>query len=215
MGPGNTFQTGQKRPKVQRITEAATDNDLVRRFCAGEEQAFNNLYARHHRKVFWLCLRMVRDPIRAEDLTQEAFLQLYRKIRTFRGDSAFSTWLHRVAVNVVLMSIRKKKQRPEVVSLEETMNPEDSDAAPREFGEEDRELENSVERLLLDDAIQSLPPGYRQVLILHDIHGYEHQEIAECLGCSTGNSKSQLFKARHKLRTFLRRAGEYRRPRAA
>ena len=162
-----------------------------------------------------MCLRMVRDATRAEDLVQESFLQLYRKIRTFRGDSAFSTWLHRIAVNVVLMSIRKTKLRPQTVSLEESMNPQNEEAAPQEFGEDDPELNTAVERLLLDDAISSLPPGYRQVLILHDIHGYEHQEIAECLGCSTGNSKSQLFKARHKLRSFLRRAGKYRRPKAA
>lgn len=158
---------------------------------------------------------MVRDATRAEDLVQEAFLQLYRKIKTFRGDSAFSTWLHRVAVNVVLMNIRKRRLRPQTVSLEDSMNPQNEEAAPLEFGTDDHELNSSVERILLDDAISSLPPGYRQVLILHDIHGYEHQEIAECLGCSTGNSKSQLFKARHKLRSFLRRSGEYRRPRAA
>ncbi len=175
--------------------------DAIEQAKLGNEAAFETLYQMHKRRVYSLCLRMVSNPAQAEDLTQEAFLQLYRKLGTFRGESAFSTWLHRMTVNVVLMQLRKKGLP--VVSLEETL--EADDEAPRkEFGTKDLKLTGSIDRLQLQRAIDKLPPGYRTIFVLHDVEGYEHNEIAEMVGCSIGNSKSQLHKARLKLRDFLK-----------
>jgi len=144
---------------------------------------------------------MTANTAEAEDLTQEAFLQLYRKIATFRGESAFSTWLHRLSVNVVLMQLRKKSLP--VVSLEETTQGEE-DTPKKDFGAEDLALAGSIDRLQLQKAVDDLPPGYRTIFVLHDIEGYEHNEIATMVGCSIGNSKSQLHKARMKLRDLLK-----------
>jgi RNA polymerase sigma-70 factor (ECF subfamily) len=160
------------------------------------------LYALHKRRVYSLCLRMLGNVAEAEDLTQEAFLQLYRKIGTFRGDSAFSTWLHRLAVNVVLMHLRKKGL-PQV-SLEETLEPSQEDGPRKDIGARDLTLSGSVDRVTLERAIENLPPGYRLVFVLNDVEGYEHNEIAGMLECSIGNSKSQLHKARMKLRDLLK-----------
>jgi RNA polymerase sigma-70 factor (ECF subfamily) len=144
---------------------------------------------------------MTANTADAEDLTQEAFLQLFRKIGTFRGESAFSTWLHRMAVNVVLMRLRKKGLP--VVPLEETIETEE-ETPKKELGAEDAVLAGSVDRLELQRAVESLPPGYRTIFVLHDVEGYEHNEIAGLVGCSIGNSKSQLHKARMKLRDLLK-----------
>src|SRR5215467_603805 len=143
---------------------------------------------------------MTGDPAEAEDLAQEAFLQLFRKIATFRGESAFSTWLHRLVVNAVLMHLRKKGLQQ--VPLEDTDNSQE-DAVKREYGDDDRRLLGAVDRLALARAIEQLPPGYRSVFVLHDVEGYEHNEIAQIMDCSVGNSKSQLHKARMKLRERL------------
>jgi RNA polymerase sigma-70 factor (ECF subfamily) len=148
---------------------------------------------------------MVGRTAEAEDLAQEAFLQLFRKIGTFRGESAFSTWLHRLTVNVVLMKLRKKTI-PES-SLEEQTEPDEETGGPRkDFGAQDNQLTGSVDRINLQRAVQELPPGYRAVFELHDIQGYEHNEIASIMGCSIGNSKSQLHKARTRLRELLHEA---------
>jgi RNA polymerase sigma-70 factor (ECF subfamily) len=145
---------------------------------------------------------MVGNPADAEDLMQEAFLQLYRKIGTFRGESAFSTWLHRMTVNVVLMRLRKKSLPTD--SLEETMEPDAENSAPkRDVGAPDLRLSGAVDRVNLERSIEKLPPGYRTVFVLHDVQGYEHNEIADIMGCSVGNSKSQLHKARTRLRELL------------
>jgi RNA polymerase sigma-70 factor (ECF subfamily) len=144
---------------------------------------------------------MTANTAEAEDLTQEAFLQLFRKIATFRGESAFSTWLHRMAVNVVLMQLRKKNLP--VVPLEETLESED-EAPKKELGAQDLLLAGSLDRLQLQRAVDALPPGYRRIFVLHDVEGYEHNEIAALVGCSIGNSKSQLHKARMKLRESLK-----------
>lgn len=144
---------------------------------------------------------MTGDAAEAEDLTQEAFLQLFRKLSTFRGESAFSTWLHRLVVNVVLMRLRKKSIQK--VSLDETDNSQD-EPVKREYGEDDRRLLGSIDRIALNAAIEQLPPGYRAIFVLHDVQGYEHNEIARIMNCSVGNSKSQLHKARLKLREALR-----------
>lgn len=145
---------------------------------------------------------MLGNPSDAEDLMQEAFLQLFRKIGTFRGESAFSTWLHRMTVNVVLMRLRKKALP--VASLEETTEPDEETGGPRkDIGAPDLRLSGAVDRVNLERSIDKLPPGYRTVFVLHDVQGYEHNEIAGIMGCSVGNSKSQLHKARTKLRDLL------------
>ncbi len=177
------------------------EGELIERAKQGDAQAFQALYDKHKRRVYSLCLRMTANTAEAEDLTQEAFLQLYRKIATFRGESAFSTWLHRLSVNVVLMQLRKKSLP--VVSLEETTQGEE-DTPKKDFGAEDLALAGSIDRLQLQKAVDDLPPGYRTIFVLHDIEGYEHNEIATIVGCSIGNSKSQLHKARMKLRDLLK-----------
>jgi RNA polymerase sigma-70 factor, ECF subfamily len=178
----------------------ATEAQLIARAQRGEEEAFAALFQTHKRRVYSLCLRMIGNPTEAEDLTQEAFLQLFRKISTFRGESAFSTWLHRLAVNVVLMHLRKKGLNQ--ISLDETENSQ-GEAIKRDYGDDDRRLVGSIDRIGLTRAIGELPPGYRTVFILHDVEGYEHNEIAEIMSCSIGNSKSQLHKARLKLREWF------------
>jgi RNA polymerase sigma-70 factor (ECF subfamily) len=152
---------------------------------------------------------MVSDPCEAEDLTQEAFLQLFRKIHTFRGESAFSSWLHRLTANVVLMSFRKKK--PLTTSLDEISRASDDDAGHKiEIGVPDLRLAGVFDRVNLQAAIDQLPEGYRKMFLLHDLHGYEHNEIAEILDCSIGNSKSQVHKARKRLREALTKIERYR-----
>jgi len=186
----------------QRQTGDPLEAELIERAKQGDAQAFQHLYDKHKRRVYSLCLRMTSNTAEAEDLTQEAFLQLFRKIGTFRGESAFSTWLHRLSVNVVLMHLRKKSL-PQV-SLEETTQPGEEDTPKKDFGAEDLALAGSIDRLQLQRAVNDLPPGYRTIFVLHDVEGYEHNEIAQMVGCSIGNSKSQLHKARMKLRDLLR-----------
>ena len=176
--------------------------DALSRAQGGDHQAFAELYSQHKRRIYSLCLRMVGNIAEAEDLTQEAFLQLHRKIGTFRGDSEFSTWLHRLVINVVLMHLRRKGLS--VISLDEAMEPTQEEGPGRSFGSADLTLAGTIDRLALERAIGDLPAGYRLIFVLHDIEGYEHNEIASMLDCSIGNSKSQLHKARLKLRDALR-----------
>jgi len=184
-----------------------TDADVVRLAQQGDAVAFERIYRTHSRKVYTLCLRMVGDRTDAEDLTQDVFLQLFRKIHTFRGESAFSTWLHRMSVNIVLMRFRKKTLADE--SLEAITTPEEgSSTASREFGGPDLRLNGVVDRITLETAINELPPGYKAMFILHDVQGYNHDEIAEIFGCTAGNSKSQVHKARIRLRELLQRGVE-------
>jgi len=175
--------------------------EAIEKASAGDADCFEALYAQHKRRVFSLCLRMTGDHALAEDFTQEAFLQLYRKIASFRGESSFSTWLHRLTVNIVLMRWRKKGLTE--VSLEATLEPQSEDGPKKDIGKRDDVLHGSIDRMALERAIDGLSPGYRITFVLHDIEGYEHNEIAEMLGCSIGNSKSQLHKARMKLRDLL------------
>jgi RNA polymerase sigma-70 factor (ECF subfamily) len=184
------------------IASGLSEAEAIERAKRGDAESFEGLYVLHKRRVYSLCLRMTGNTAEAEDLTQEAFLQLYRKIASFRGESAFSTWLHRLAVNVVLMRLRKKGL-PQV-SLEETLEPQQEGGPRKDIGTRDNVLAGSIDRINLERAIERLPPGYRMVFVLHDIEGYEHNEIAEMLGCSIGNSKSQLHKARMKLRDLLK-----------
>ena len=182
-------------------SKADAEVRLIARAQRGNEAAFEALYDAHKRRIYSLCLRMTGNTAEAEDLCQEAFMQLFRKISTFRGESAFSTWLHRLAVNTVLMHLRKKGLQ--LVSLDEPDASQD-EPVKRDYGDDDRRLLGSVDRLTLGRAIDKLPPGYRTVFVLHDIEGYEHNEIAQFMNCSVGNSKSQLHKARMKLREWLR-----------
>jgi RNA polymerase sigma-70 factor (ECF subfamily) len=179
-------------------TTDRSDYGLAQAAAAGDMQAFDELYQRHSRRVYSLCLRMTGNVSEAEDLTQEVFIQLFRKIGSFRGESAFTTWLHRLTVNQVLMHFRKRS-----VKLEQTTDEGDT---PVQIvrGTENPNAMPVVDRIALDKAIKQLPPGYRTVFILHDIEGHEHEEIARMLGCSVGTSKSQLHKARMKLRDLLR-----------
>jgi RNA polymerase sigma-70 factor, ECF subfamily len=190
-----------RRTESSELPEA----DAIRLAQQGDAGAFERLYRLHNRRVYSLCLRMVGNTAEAEDLTQEAFLQLFRKIATFRGESAFSTWLHRLAVNVVLMKLRKKSGTE--TSLEEVTEPDEETGGPRrDFGGPDLTLSGSIDRLNLQRAVEQLPPGYKAVFVLHDMQGYEHNEIAKIMGCSIGNSKSQLHKARMRLRELLHEA---------
>ena len=179
-------------------SKQASDYGLAQQAAAGQMAAFDILYQRHHRRVYSLCLRMTSNTAEAEDLAQEVFIQLYRKIGSFRGESAFTTWLHRLTVNQVLMHFRKRGVR-----LEQTT---DDGEVPVQvvMGTANPQQMPVVDRIALEAAIRALPPGYRTVFVLHDVEGHEHEEIARMLKCSVGTSKSQLHKARMKLRTLLR-----------
>jgi RNA polymerase sigma-70 factor (ECF subfamily) len=179
-----------------------SDLDLVQRAQIGDADAFASLFHAHKAKVYSVCLRMTNNTAEAEDLTQDAFLQVFRKLATFRGDSALSTWLYRIAVNTVLMHFRKKALKQ--VSLDEPFS-QDAKVVRREYGSRDDRLTGCVDRIALARAIKELPDGYRTIFLLHEVEGYEHQEIAELLDCSVGNSKSQLHKAKLRIRELLGR----------
>jgi RNA polymerase sigma-70 factor, ECF subfamily len=164
---------------------------------AGDIEAFERIYRRHHQRVYMLCLRMVRNVAQAEDLTQEVFIQLHRKLHTFRGDAAITTWLHRLTVNQVLMHFRKPIVKSEFTTDDEAT------PVPVTSGTERPDKMPVLDRIALKEAIAKLAPGYRMVLILHDVEGYEHAEIAKMFGCAVGTTKSQLHKARMKLRNLL------------
>ena len=181
-----------------------TEREAIALAQRGDAAGFEHLYRAHHRRVFAVCLRVVGNPADAEELTQDAFLCVFRKIHTFRGESAFSTWLHRLATNIVLMRLRKKTVSTK--SLEESAGGEESDQRGMELGAPDPTLTGSIDRVLLDRAIAQLSPGYKRVFVLHDVLGYEHNEIATMSGHSIGNSKSQLHKARVRMRSLLRKA---------
>lgn len=172
-------------------------NETLRLAAAGDRKAFEELYEQHHRRVFSICLRLTRNGSEAEDLTQEVFIHLFRKLKTFRGESSFTTWLHRLTINQVLMHFRK----PYVRAARRT---DDKPEPVRVVhGTENPSRMSLIDRIALDKAIRQLPRGYRAVFILHDVEGYEHDEISRMLGCAVGTSKSQLHKARLKLRSLL------------
>ena len=177
-----------------------TDSVLISRAKDGDPEACAEIFESHKRRVYSTCLLMTKNVADAEDLMQDAFIQIFRGLRTFRGDSAFSTWIYRVVVNTVLMTRRKRHVRE--VSLDEPGNL-DYAPVPREFGRDDNKLMGAVDRVALTQAANELPEGCRAIFILHEVEGYEHHEIAEQLSCSIGNSKSQLHKARLKMRKLL------------
>lgn len=177
--------------------ERASDFVLAQRAAKGDVQAFEEIFRLHRRLVYGLCLRMTQDVAEAEDVTQEVFVLLFRKIGGFRGEASFTTWLHRLTVNQVLMRFRKNKSRREDALEDEELQPHETvrPTSPR--------ASQLIDRITLESALAKLPPGYRAAFILHDVEGYEHEEVARILGCAVGTSKSQLHKARTKLRKIL------------
>jgi len=177
----------------------ATDLQLTKVAANGDMAAFEEIYRRHHRRVYSICLRMLQNASEAEDLTQDVFIQLYRKIGSFRGDSAFTTWLHRMTVNQVLMHFRKRTVKYEKVT--------DEGETPDQVvtGSVNPQRMQIVDKIALENAITQLPDGYKNVFVLHDVEGFEHEEVARILGCSVGTSKSQLHKARLKLQKLLKK----------
>lgn len=163
---------------------------------------FEEIFKLHHSRVFALCVRMTGNATEAEDLTQEVFVQVFRKLGSFRGESAFTTWLHRLTVNLVLMHFRRSCVRREQVT-EDGELPSGAIKGGREFNRTP-----VLDRIMLNEVIAKLPRGYQTVFILHDVEGLEHTEIAQVLGCAVGTSKSQLHKARMKLRELLKRQNQ-------
>ena len=197
----------ERRPQMSAVSpEAASarasDYELAQRAAAGDMQAFEELFRLHRRLVYGLSLRMTQDVSEAEDITQEVFVLLLRKVGGYRGEANFTTWLHRLTVNQVLMRFRRTKARREDALEDEEGQPshEFLSAAPPRSSQ-------LIDRITLEGAIAQLPPGYRAAFILHDVEGYDHEEVARLLGCAVGTSKSQLHKARTKLRKILTSRG--------
>ncbi len=198
---GNGLSAAKSPAEVKKMvsTVTATDFELTQAASNGDMGAFEEIYQRHHRRVYSICLRMLQNAFEAEDLTQDVFIQLYRKVGSFRGDSAFTTWLHRMTVNQVLMHFRKRN-----VKYEKTTEEGDTpDQVVTGTGDPDKMP--IVDKIALESAIDQLPTGYKNVFVLHDVEGFEHEEVARILGCSVGTSKSQLHKARLKLRKLLKK----------
>lgn len=171
---------GHGEPSVERARE-------------GDVGAFEQLYRRYVNRVYALCLRMTGDRERAERLTQDAFVTAWRNLASFRGESAFSTWLHRVAVNIVLQDQRSRGRELERSILHgETEAPSATPPSPMDV------------RIDLERAIAALPEGARTVFVLHDVEGYTHREIAEMTGIAEGTSKAQLHRARKLLKGALK-----------
>jgi RNA polymerase sigma-70 factor, ECF subfamily len=177
--------------------ERAPDFALAQRAAGGDVEAFEEIFRRNHRLVYGLCLRMTQDVAEAEDVTQEVFILLLRKVGGYRGEANFTTWLHRLTVNQVLMRFRKNKSRRE--DALEDGEPQ----TPEALATSTRRPAQLIDRVTLERAIAKLPPGYRAAFVLHDVEGYEHEEVARMMGCAVGTSKSQLHKARAKLRKIL------------
>ena len=196
---GTTEKSENNAVELEQIEDVSSANDftLAQSASKGNMVAFEELYQRHHRRVYSICLRMLQNTSEAEDLTQDVFIQLYRKIGSFRGDSAFTTWLHRMTVNQVLMHFRKR-----TVKFEKTTE-EGETPVQIVSGTENPFKMRIVDKIAIENAIEQLPPGYKKVFVLHDVEGFEHEEVARILGCSVGTSKSQLHKARLKLRKLL------------
>jgi len=202
--PLSSLESGQTlSSKSKSFTTPAqlTDGDVLARARTGDEDAFSKLYRQHKKRVFYTCMNMVHNFAQAEDLMQETFLQVHRKLASFRGESAFTTWLHRITVNIVLMHLRKRVLP--VVSLDEMMTSVPGEHFGHVVGARDLAQIGVTDRVAIDRAAQNLAPGYRSIFLLHDVEGFQHSEIAVILDCSPGCSKSQLHKARRVLRCAL------------
>jgi len=192
----------EEGPKVELL-----EQETIRRAQQGDATAFERIYQLHSRRIYALCLRIVRNPTEAEDLTQEAFMLVFRKIQTFRGESVFSTWLYRLALNVVLMQLRKNNLRAASLEASARTN-EESDEPSRQMVSSDSKLAGLIDRLHLKRAVEQLPVARKIVFVLHDVQGYKHSEIAKMMDCSVGTSKGQLHRARKQLRSLLREKSE-------
>src|SRR5258708_14407023 len=196
VGPTHHSQRKAQRVSSKKMSQARTENssgdwkrpkpdsssfsEAIRLAEQGDAAAFEIIYKQHSARVYALCLRMLCDPVQAEDLAQEVFIQLFRKIHTYRGESAFSTWLHRLTANLVLMHLRRKK--PVSISLDEIDGSDEGDDRPqKEIGAPDPRLTGLVDRLTLQSAIDQLPPGYTEIFTLSHRHGYDHREISKIL----------------------------------
>ncbi len=201
---GNVLDREHESQRTRRATKSSpveippTPGELVLR-------EFDALYEKHRRRVYRQCFRMVRNQDDAEDMTQEVFLLLFRKAHTFRGESNFTTWLHRLTINTVLMRLRSHRQwREKVSSLDVVLGPDrEASESPTLASVLAAPPASTVDRIGLDTAIGQLSSGYRQVFLLHDEEGYRHDEIGKLLGISEGTSKSQLHKARFRLRKLM------------
>jgi RNA polymerase sigma-70 factor (ECF subfamily) len=199
--PMTIAATGTTTIQIEKSSQEANKLTLVQRAQRGDGDAFAEVFELFKGRIYRLCLSMTKNVSEAEDLTQEAFLQAFRNVGTFRGDSAFSTWLYRVAQNTVLMEFRRSKGPP-MLSLDEPLSL--GSGSPRhELGRRDPLLSAVIDRITLHRAMLGLSPGCRRILGLHEIQGYQHQEIAHLLHCSIGTSKSQLHKAKQKMRLLL------------
>lgn len=179
-----------------------SEAETIRQAQRGDADAFEQLYHLHSSRVFALCLRMLKNTAEAEDLTQQTFLTVFRAIRTFRSQCAFSSWLHRVTINCVLMHLRKKVS--DQVSLEEIIQIGEESGRPRkELGHHDLRLKGLIDRLSIEKAIAQLPARLKGTFLLYDLWGCDHGEVAKILACSAGTSKSQLHRARRRLRELL------------
>jgi RNA polymerase sigma-70 factor (ECF subfamily) len=176
-----------------------SDHLLVRRAVEGDERAMRLLWARHAPHVDAVVRRLVSDPDTAADVAQEVWIQIFRALPSWRGDSQFGTWIHRIAVNRTLNALRRVRR---VAKVETSLDDEDDGARASESAVEP-EGERALLAASIEEAAQKLSPGARQVFYLHDVEGYTHEEIAQELGITSGGSKSQLFKARAKLRSLL------------
>jgi RNA polymerase sigma-70 factor, ECF subfamily len=172
-----------------------TETELIRRAKGGDETAVRTLYDRYAPRVYAVVRRVAGDDALADDCAQEAWIRVFRALPGFRGESAFSTWIHRVAVNSALQGLRGRSRHE---SRETTLSPVEPTAA----------AEPAALRIALERAMARLPDGMRQVLVLHDVEGFTHGEIGEMMGIAAGTSKSQLFKARAKMRELLAPAGQ-------
>ena len=183
-------------PSISQTTTSDSDVALV---AAGDRRAFERLYRSNVNRVYWICVRMVVDRTRAEELTQDVFVRAWDKLHQFRGESSFSTWLHRMAVNLVL-NARKSDGRLRS-KFEEQDEEQGLDALPAAS----RQMIGAGEMLDLEAAIAKLPAGARRVFVLHDVEGFKHEEIAQEMGVTTGATKAQLHRARMLLRQSLSR----------
>jgi len=171
--------------------------DEIQPLLEDDQQTFHELYQKYHERVYSICFRMTQNTSESEDLTQDVFIRLFRTIGSFRGESAFTTWLHRLTVNLVLMHFRKRKRRQDRSNEEAELS---TYIVP---GSQDPKRMRIVDRILLSEVIAKLPEGYRQAIILHDIQGLQHKEIAEARGRSVGTSRSQLHRGRAMLRELI------------
>ena len=193
-------------PPTNGGSDRESDAALIERARSGDVGAFEHVYRREAGRVYALCLRMTADPGRARELTQTVFIRVWDRLSTFRGDSQLSSWLHRIAVNEVLLDVRTERRRRARVVLAE------DEAADSSGADQDAPAYSGITmpvdtetRIDLERAISMLPPGARTVFVLHDIEGYRHEEISRMTGSAEGTLRAQLHRARKLLMEALKR----------